>query len=386
MLRIVIDEARGRVPVIAGSGSAATAHCIELSKVAHKLKVDGLLVVVPYYLQARPRPGSSRTTAPSHKAVPLPIVLYNIPGSLRGRSRCFRRSSIIAEICRAWSRSKRPPATCSEAPEIVRQLRLIASACCPAMTALTLPIMAVGGHGVISVASNVAPREVEPAGGICSAPEISAARALSINACCRCTRRSSWRRTLAREARARSARHDHAGNSLAVRAARAWWRFGAAYSQRTYTTGAVMTRVSVHGTAGRMGRNITKLLVEDKGATLVSAIERAGSPAIGQDVAVLNGFSEPLGVVVTASLESALERAEVVIDFSLPVAARALFEACAARKVAVVVGTTGLDAAAAAALDCTRQSGARSRGSELQRRRKRSLGDQRRAGRARARA
>jgi 4-hydroxy-tetrahydrodipicolinate reductase len=112
-----------------------------------------------------------------------------------------------------------------------------------------------------------------------------------------------------------------------------------------------MTRVSVHGAAGRMGRNITKLLVEDKGATLVSAIERPGSPAIGQDVAVLNGFAEPLGVVITASLESALERAEVVIDFSLPVAARALFDACAARKVAAVVGTTGLDAAARGALD-----------------------------------
>ena len=112
-----------------------------------------------------------------------------------------------------------------------------------------------------------------------------------------------------------------------------------------------MTRVSVHGAAGRMGRNITKLLVEDKGATLVSAIEHAGSPVIGQDVAVLAGLGEPLGVVVTSSLEAALERAEVVIDFSLPAASRALFEACTARKVAVVVGTTGLDAPARKALD-----------------------------------
>jgi 4-hydroxy-tetrahydrodipicolinate reductase len=100
-----------------------------------------------------------------------------------------------------------------------------------------------------------------------------------------------------------------------------------------------------------MGRNVTKLLLEDKGATLVSAIEHAGSPAIGQDVSALVGLPEPLGVVVSASLESALERAEVVIDFSLPVAARPLFEACATRKVAAVVGTTGLDAAAKKALD-----------------------------------
>jgi len=100
-----------------------------------------------------------------------------------------------------------------------------------------------------------------------------------------------------------------------------------------------------------MGRNITKLLVEDKGATLVSAIEHAGSPVIGQDVAVLAGLGEPLGVLVTSAMDAALERAEVVIDFSLPAASRALFEACTARKVAVVVGTTGLDAAARKALD-----------------------------------
>jgi 4-hydroxy-tetrahydrodipicolinate reductase len=100
-----------------------------------------------------------------------------------------------------------------------------------------------------------------------------------------------------------------------------------------------------------MGRSIAKLLIEDRGATLVSGIEHAGSPAIGQDIAVLAGFSEPLGVVVTASLEAALERAEVVIDFSLPAASRVLFQACAARKIAAVVGTTGLDDAARSALD-----------------------------------
>jgi 4-hydroxy-tetrahydrodipicolinate reductase len=112
-----------------------------------------------------------------------------------------------------------------------------------------------------------------------------------------------------------------------------------------------MTRVSVHGAAGRMGRSIVKVLVEDKGATLVSAIDRGGHPALGQDAGLLAGLNEPLGVAVTSSLEAALERAEVVIDFTLPDAARSLFEACALRRVAAVVGTTGLDAAARAALD-----------------------------------
>jgi 4-hydroxy-tetrahydrodipicolinate reductase len=100
-----------------------------------------------------------------------------------------------------------------------------------------------------------------------------------------------------------------------------------------------------------MGRSIVKVLVEDKGATLVSAIDRSGHSALGQDAGVLAGLHEPIGVALTSSLESALERAEVVIDFSLPDAARSLFQACAVRRVAAVVGTTGLDAASRNALD-----------------------------------
>lgn len=112
-----------------------------------------------------------------------------------------------------------------------------------------------------------------------------------------------------------------------------------------------MTRVSVHGAAGRMGRSIVRALVDDKGATLVSAIERGSHSALGQDAGVLAGLPEPLGIALTSSLEAALERAEVVIDFSLPDAATSLFAACASRRVGAVVGTTGLDAPARIALD-----------------------------------
>jgi 4-hydroxy-tetrahydrodipicolinate reductase len=100
-----------------------------------------------------------------------------------------------------------------------------------------------------------------------------------------------------------------------------------------------------------MGRNLVKVLIEDNGATLVSAVERGGHAALGQDAGVLAGQSEPIGVVVTSSLEAALERAEVVIDFSLPDAARSLLQACLAKRVAAVIGTTGLDNAARQALD-----------------------------------
>jgi 4-hydroxy-tetrahydrodipicolinate reductase len=100
-----------------------------------------------------------------------------------------------------------------------------------------------------------------------------------------------------------------------------------------------------------MGRSIVRALVEDKGATLVSAIERGSHSALGQDAGVLAGLPEPLGIALTSSLEAALERAEVVIDFSLPDAAASLFAACAQRRVGAVVGTTGLDAPARLALE-----------------------------------
>jgi 4-hydroxy-tetrahydrodipicolinate reductase len=112
-----------------------------------------------------------------------------------------------------------------------------------------------------------------------------------------------------------------------------------------------MTRIAVHGAGGRMGRSIVKVLAEDRAATLVSAMDRADHAAIGQDAGLLAGWPEPLGVALTAAVRGALEHAEVVIDFSLPLAARALFELCAERRVAAVVGTTGLDAPAKRALD-----------------------------------
>ncbi len=112
-----------------------------------------------------------------------------------------------------------------------------------------------------------------------------------------------------------------------------------------------MTRIAIHGAAGRMGRNIVKVLAEDGAATLVAALDRADHPALGQDAGVLAGLSEPFGVALTSSLRSGIEHAEVVIDFSLPPAAKVLFELCAERRVAAVVGTTGLDAPARLALE-----------------------------------
>ena len=156
LISTVIEEARGRVPVIAGAGSASTAHTIELAKTAQKLKADGLLVVVPYYYRPS-QEGLFAHFAAVAKAVPLPIVLYNIPG------RCgvdlsvatLERLAAIENIVGI----KEATGTVQRSSEIATRFGERFSIL-SGDDALTLPVMAVGGQGVISVASNVAPREV----------------------------------------------------------------------------------------------------------------------------------------------------------------------------------------------------------------------------------
>jgi 4-hydroxy-tetrahydrodipicolinate synthase len=156
VLEIVVDEARGRVPVIAGVGTASTRHTLELAEVAHRRKVDGLLVVVPYYNRPT-QEGLFQHFATIAKSVPLPIVLYNIPVrtgidlSVATLERLAAIETIVA--------IKESTGTVQRSSEIIRRFQdrfTVLSG----DDMLTLPVLAVGGHGVISVASNVAPKEV----------------------------------------------------------------------------------------------------------------------------------------------------------------------------------------------------------------------------------
>jgi 4-hydroxy-tetrahydrodipicolinate reductase len=106
-----------------------------------------------------------------------------------------------------------------------------------------------------------------------------------------------------------------------------------------------VTAIAVHGAAGRMGRTVIELLLQDPRARLTAAIDRQGHASLGQDAAMLVGRAEPIRVRLSEDLDAALAHAQVVIDFSSPSAAIVLFERCAAQRVPAVVGTTGLDAA-----------------------------------------
>jgi 4-hydroxy-tetrahydrodipicolinate reductase len=100
-------------------------------------------------------------------------------------------------------------------------------------------------------------------------------------------------------------------------------------------------RLAVPGAAGKMGRMVIKVLSESATCELVAAVERPQSPHLGQDAGTLAGLA-PSGVVVRKELDEALDRADVIIDFTAPVATAWTVTRAAEREVAMVIGTTGL--------------------------------------------
>lgn len=120
--------------------------------------------------------------------------------------------------------------------------------------------------------------------------------------------------------------------------------------------------LAIHGAGGRMGRAIAEIVAKDvaEGAAdgvsldeafvVTGAIEREGSPHLGSDFGTVTG-GPASGVLITADLAAGLANADVAIDFTGPASTRRFVEACAERGVPAVVGTTGLDAPALAALD-----------------------------------
>jgi 4-hydroxy-tetrahydrodipicolinate reductase len=111
-----------------------------------------------------------------------------------------------------------------------------------------------------------------------------------------------------------------------------------------------VTAIAVHGAAGRMGKSVIEVLLDDGAARLVAAVERSGHAGLGKDVGLLAG-REPVGLALGDDLGRAVAMAEVVIDFSSPAATRMLLEQCTRAKVPAVVGTTGMDAACRTALE-----------------------------------
>jgi 4-hydroxy-tetrahydrodipicolinate reductase len=100
-------------------------------------------------------------------------------------------------------------------------------------------------------------------------------------------------------------------------------------------------RTVIAGVSGRMGRALIEAVTADAGCSLLAAIDRPGSPLLGQDPGA--AFGVPSGAQVTDQAAAALQGAHVLIDFTRPEATFGYLDACAAAGVPLVIGTTGFD-------------------------------------------
>jgi 4-hydroxy-tetrahydrodipicolinate synthase len=154
VVEICVEEASGRIPVVAGAGSNSTKEAIALTRHARAVGADAVLSVAPYYNQPS-QEGLYRHFAAIAEAVDIPIVVYNIPGrsvveiSVETMERLSRVANIVG-VKDATANLARPS---RERHACEKTFRLLSGE-----DATALGYMAHGGHGCISVTANVAPR------------------------------------------------------------------------------------------------------------------------------------------------------------------------------------------------------------------------------------
>ena len=175
-MKFVVDTVAGRVPVIAGTGSNDTAYGIELSKYACEIGADGLLLVTPYYNKATPK-GLIKSFLETAEATDKPIILYNVPS----RTGCNIPLSVYKEL----AKHERIAAVKEASGNISAIAELIAE-CGDSLDIYSgnddqiVPIMSLGGKGVISVLSNVLPQETHDMTKLCLDGDFKSAAELQL--------------------------------------------------------------------------------------------------------------------------------------------------------------------------------------------------------------
>ena len=154
VVRCALDVVRGRIPVIAGSGSNCTQTALEKSERYAELGVDGLLLITPYYNKANTRGMIRHFTAIADR-VDKPIVLYNVPG----RTGCSLSVEAVAELS-----AHKNIVALKEASGNISYVAKVARSVGPEFALLSgnddmiVPVLSLGGSGVISVFANICPR------------------------------------------------------------------------------------------------------------------------------------------------------------------------------------------------------------------------------------
>ena len=172
VVELVVQEAGGRVPVLAGAGGYDTREVVESARAMQQAGADGLLSVTPYYNKPTPE-GLFRHYQAIAEATPLPIVVYNVPG----RTGCnvdpatLVRLASIPHVFGVKEASGNITQICEVLKAVPAGFVVLSGD-----DALTLPAMSVGARGVISVASNEAPAEMARLVEAAEANDFAAAR------------------------------------------------------------------------------------------------------------------------------------------------------------------------------------------------------------------
>jgi 4-hydroxy-tetrahydrodipicolinate synthase len=173
VVELVVEEANGRVPVLAGAGGYDTKEVIELARDVERVGANGILSVTPYYNKPTPE-GLYQHFKAIAEGTRLPIVLYNVPG----------RTGINMDVKTTVRLSQIPNIVGIKAPGDLPQVSEIIAATREDFIVLSgddpvaVAHMAVGGRGVVSVASNEAPAEMAQIVELCEKGDYAAARKL----------------------------------------------------------------------------------------------------------------------------------------------------------------------------------------------------------------
>ena len=174
VVELVAAEARGRVPVLAGAGGYNTHEVIEAARRMRGAGADGILSVTPYYNKPTPE-GLFQHYRAIAEAVDMPVIVYNVPG----RTGCnvdpatLVRLSTLSNIVGVKEASGNVTQMCEICAGVPADFIVLSGD-----DALTLPLMAVGGRGIVSVASNEIPAEMSRLVEMAERGDFAGARAL----------------------------------------------------------------------------------------------------------------------------------------------------------------------------------------------------------------
>lgn len=176
VMKFCIDKVAKRVPVIAGTGSNDTAFSVRLSKEAEAYGADALLLITPYYNKTSQK-GLIAHFGAVAEAVNIPCILYSVPGRTG--------MNILPETCKELSKFKNIVAI-KEASGNLSQIARIIALCGDDLAVYSgedgqvVPILSLGGKGVISVLSNVAPKETHDMANACLAGDFKTGAAMQL--------------------------------------------------------------------------------------------------------------------------------------------------------------------------------------------------------------